>query len=75
MGNNLIPYSIAICMEDIFFLTQHFKFIKREKIDDDDDDLFETNEWSVDPYDYHVSNCRKDSLKKIRKYKNHSNYD
>ena len=30
MGNNLIPYSIAIGMENIYFLTPHFKFTKRE---------------------------------------------
>ena len=30
MGNNLIPYSIAMGEQNIYFLTPHFKFIKRE---------------------------------------------
>ena len=30
MGNNLIPYSIAIGEENIYFLTTDFKFNKRE---------------------------------------------
>ena len=35
----------------------------------------ETNENFVDLFDSHVSNCRKDSFKKLRTYKIHSNYD
>ena len=50
MGNILTPYSITIGMENIYFLTPHFKFIKREKIDN----LLKRNEHSVDPYDYHI---------------------
>ena len=48
-------------------------FIKREKINNDE--LLNTNERSVDPYDLHVSQCGKNSLKKIQKYKIHSYYD
>ena len=73
MGNNLIPYSIAIGMENIYFLNPHFKFNRRNEINYDD--LLSNNENSVDPYDYHRSNCGKDSLKKLRTYKIHSNYD
>ena len=36
MGNNLNLYSIAIGEENIYFLTPHFKFFKREKIDDNE---------------------------------------
>ena len=32
MGNKLIPYSIAIGGENIYFLTPDFKFIQRESI-------------------------------------------
>ena len=59
MGNNLTAYSIAIGEENIYFLTPHFNFLKREKINDDE--LLITNKNSVDPYDYHLSNCGKDS--------------
>ena len=60
MGNKLIPYSIAIGEENIYFLTPHLKFIKRENIKNIE--LMETNENFVDLFDYHVSNCGKDSF-------------
>ena len=54
MGNNIIPYSIAIGEENICFLTPHFKFIKRETLKNIE--LMEANETFVDLFDYHVSN-------------------
>ena len=73
MGNNSSSWSVAIGADNIYFLTSHSKFIKREKINDNE--LLKTKESSVDPFDYHVSNCGKNSFKKLRKYKIHSNYD
>ena len=73
LGNNLTPYSIALGDENTYFLTPHFIFFRRDKIGYDE--LLKTNENSVDPYDYHLSNCGKDSFKKLRLYKFHSNYD
>ena len=73
MGNNLTPFSLAVGDENIYFLTPHFKIIRRDKIDYDE--LLKTNENSLNPFDYHVSNCGKDSFKKMRLYKIHSNYD
>ena len=62
MGNNLVPYSIAIGWESIYYLTPYFKFIKKENIDENDiDKLFD--------YD-NISNCQK-----LRVYKIHSNYN
>ena len=55
MGNNLTPYSIAIGYKNIYFLTPHFKFVKRKLINDNE--LLNANENSLDPFDYHVSNC------------------
>ena len=46
MGKNLTPYSIAIGEDNIYFLTPHFIFIKREKITDNE--LLKTNKSSVD---------------------------
>ena len=34
-GNNLTPYSITIGEENIYFLTPHFMFVKRIRIDYD----------------------------------------
>ena len=50
MGNFLTPYSMAIGEENIYFLTPHFKFIRRDRIDDNK--LLSTDEKSVDPSDY-----------------------
>ena len=69
MGNNLSPYSIAVGDENICFLTPHFNFIKEDKIVESE--FLNINESSVDPFDYHISNCGKDSLKKLRIYNFH----
>ena len=63
MENNLTPYSIALGKENIYFLTPPFKFMKREEIDNDK--LLNKNGRSVDPFDYHVSNCEKHLFKKL----------
>ena len=34
MGINLTPYSIAMGDENIYFLTPHFEFIKKKRVDD-----------------------------------------
>ena len=73
MGNNLTPYSIAVGHENVYCLTPHFKFFKREMIKDNK--LLKTNTSSVDPFDYHVSNCRKYSFEKLGKYNIRSKYD
>ena len=36
MGNNLIPYSIGIGRENIYYLTPYFRIVKKEKIDEND---------------------------------------
>ena len=71
MRNNLTPYSIAV--GDIYFLTPRFSFIKKDKIVERE--LLNTYESSVDPFDYHISKCGKETLKKMQIYKIHSNYD
>ena len=73
MGIIFTPYSIAKDEEDIYFLTPHFKFIRREKIDDNE--LLKPNKTGVDPFDYHVSNGGKYSFKTLRIQKTHPNSD
>ena len=63
MGNNLRPYSIAIGKENIYFLTARFNFIKREKINEKE--LLKSIENSVDPFEYDVLNCGKNSFKRL----------
>ena len=51
MGNNLTPYSIAIGMENMYYLTPYFKIIKKENFDENDIDKI---------FDHHnISNCQK----------------
>ena len=64
MVNNITPYSKATGEENIYFLTPHFKLLKKKF---SDSDLLNTNEGSLDPFHYHVSNCAKDSFEKLRK--------
>ena len=73
MGNNLIPHSIAIGEENIYFLTPDFEFIKRENIKNNQS--MEKNENFFDLFDCRDSNCRKDSYRKLRTHKFHSIYD
>ena len=73
MENILTPYSKAVGGENIYFLIPDFEFIKREKIIDNE--VLKTKKNSVDPFDYHVSNCGKDSLKKFGIKKIRSNYE
>ena len=47
MGKIPTAYSIAKGEENIYFSTPHFKFIKREKIDDNQ--LVKTTKGKVDP--------------------------
>ena len=73
MGKNLKPYSIATGEENNYFLTPDFEFIKKENIK-----IYksmERNENFIDLFDYHDSNCGKDSFKKLRTFKILSNYD
>ena len=74
MGNNLTPYSVGVAYENIYSLAPHFIFIKKE-LTDDDDELLNANETSVDPFDYHISNCGKDAFRKLQIYKIRSIYD
>ena len=64
MGNNLPPHSIAVGCENIYFLTPYFKFIIKEKINDDN---------SFESYDYLVSKRGRDSFKKLITHKIRSN--
>ena len=73
MGNNLTPYSIAVSHENVHFSTPHFEFIERKK--NIEKELLKSNGNSADPFDYHVSNCGKNSFEKFKTYKIYSSYD
>ena len=72
LGNNLTPYSMAIGDKNVSFLYPHFIFIRKKLIDDE---LLNTEEDTVDLFNYIVSNCEKDTFEKLQIYKINSNYD
>ena len=74
MGNNLTQYSIAVGYKNVYFLTPHFTFITKKLIDDDDE-LLNTDKSTIDLFNYLASNCEKDTFRKLRIYKIHSNSD
>ena len=62
MGNYSSPYSIAIGLENIYYITPYFKYTKRENFDVIDIDKL---------FDYkNISNCQD-----IETHKIYSNYD
>ena len=73
MGDNLIPNIMAIGEKNNCFLTPYFKIIRKKVIDGDK--LSKTDEDTVDLFDYLVSNCEKDTFRKIQLYKIVSNFD
>ena len=52
IGDNLIPYSIAVREENIYFLSPNCKYIKLGNIRNDE--LLETKGISIDPFNYHL---------------------
>ena len=52
MGNDLIPYSIAVGAEKVYFFSPHCKVTKKVNIPHVD--LLKRNGNSVDPFHYHV---------------------
>ena len=61
MGNNLIPISIAIGDENMYFLIRHFIFIRRDRIDNNK--FLNTIEKNLYPFNYYLSICGKTLLK------------
>ena len=54
MGNNLIPYSIAIGWKNIYYLTPYIRYNKKENIDVDDiDKLFDIHYPKLRTYKIH----------------------
>ena len=65
MGNNLIPYSVAMGWDNYYLLAPNFKFIKKDKID------YNTIMDGI----YCPDSDLKESFEEIELSKTHSNYD
>ena len=66
MGDNTIPYAVAIGEENIYFLSPHCKCIKRAKIKDDE--LLKTDGNSIDPFDYHLEKHSPDRFENLLEF-------
>ena len=72
MGNNMIPYTFAVGEKYTYFLSSHHKYIENDKIEERS--LLNATNNSLDPYDYHVETCVKDSFKTIERSQIHTFY-
>ena len=59
IGNNMIPYTYAIGSKYTYFISDRYKFIENEKIEEGS--LLNT----LNPYEYHLSKNGIDSFKKL----------
>ena len=65
MGNNMLPCTIAIGEKYTYFLYHRYKFVENDKIEERT--LLNVTNNSLDPYDYHLEECGKDSFKKLER--------
>ena len=66
IGINLNPYSIAIGDQNIYFLNPYFKFIIKEKINNNE--LLKTTAKSVNPFDYRLEKQGLDCFKNLLEF-------
>ena len=59
----MCPYAIVIGEKHTYFLDNHYKFIKNDKLEDGT--LLNGTDDSLDPFDYHLWNCGANSFKKL----------
>ena len=53
MGNNMVPYTFAVGKKYTYFISEHFKFIENDKIEEGT--LLNSSDGCMDPYDYHLT--------------------
>ena len=63
MGNNMIPYTIGVGEKYTYFISERYKFIENDKIEEGT--LLNTTNNNIDPYEYHLEKCGIDSFKKL----------
>ena len=61
MGNNIVPYTLAIGEKYTYFISNHHKIIENDKIEEGT--LLNARNDSSDPFDYHLEKCGIDSFR------------
>ena len=70
MGNNMILTAIAIAQKNTYFMSDHYKFIENDKIEEGT--LLNFTNDSVDPQDYHIAKCGEGASKTMECNQIHS---
>ena len=65
MGNNMTPYAIMFGEKNTYFLYYRYKFIENDK--NEEGTLLNATNGSLDPCDYHLEKCGKDSFKNLER--------
>ena len=63
MGNKMVPYNYILGEKFTYFLYDRYNFIENNKIEEGT--LLNVINTSLDPHDYHLEKCGKDSFKKL----------
>ena len=63
MGNNLIPYAIVLGEQYTYSLYNRYIFVENDEIEEGA--LLNATNASLDPFEYHLEKCGKDSFKKL----------
>ena len=66
MGNNMIPYVFAVGSRYTYFISEHYKFIENDKVEEGT--LLISSDDILDPYDYHVYKISPDCFKKLLEF-------
>ena len=66
MGNNMTPYVLAEGTRYTYFISQHYKFIENDEIEEGT--LLNSSDDSLDPYDNHLRKNGLDCFKKLLEF-------
>ena len=72
LGNNMIPYAFAIGEKFTYVISNHYKIIENDKIEEGI--LLNTTNDNLDPFDYHLEKCDENSVKTLEHTQIHSFY-
>ena len=62
MENNMCPYATMVSEKNTYFISNHYKFIENDKIEEGT--LLDATNNNLDPFLYHLGKCDVDSLEK-----------
>ena len=70
MGNNMCPFTIALGEKCTYFISNFYKILENEKIEEGT--LLSATNNSLDPFVYHLKKCGEDVFKTLERSQIHS---